>query len=390
MVIPTEICGRPMTDSPGKIKIAFVIWTLEGMAGSEKVVFDIVRNLDKRKYELFLLSFKDGPIRNLYENLGVKVKTFLKEKKCDLNFIRAFRNYLVEENIDILNAHHLSTFYWSFLSAQKTGIKILFTEHSVWQLEELDLTKKILNRILFGRVDGLVAISEQIKQYYLEKLKLNENKVYLIANGIDLNRFRKVAADYKKLELGFRLEDKIIGMVANIRPEKNHKLLLSAFTKMAKEMKDLHLLLVGLDCMDGEVQGIARKLEVADRIHFLGNRGDVPEILNILDIFCLTSFHEGLPISLLEAMACEVPVVGSDVLGINEVIKHKENGFLFPIDDEEILINSIRNLLINDELRKTIGRIGRVYVQENYNLERKMENYNVLFRHLKYSGSQCG
>ena len=377
----------PVISTENKIKIAFVVWTLEGMGGSERVVFDIVRKLNKNRYEIFVLSFKDGPVRNLYENLGAKVRVFIKRRKIDLNFIKDIRNYLVEKDIDILNPHHLSPFYCSFLAARRTSAKILFTEHSQWQLEELGLAWKILNKILFRKVDGFVAISEQIKRFYLSELKLRQDRIHLITNGIDLYRFRKMDHNGKKWELGFESNDKIIGMVANIRPEKNHKLLLSAFNEIAKEMKDTHLLLVGFDCMDGRVQEISRKFEVADRIHFLGMREDVPEILNILDIFCLTSFHEGLPISVLEAMACEVPVVGADVLGINEVIKDKENGLLFPLKDERTLINYLRSLLINDDLRRAMGRRGRIYVEANYNLERKMEDYDALFENLLHHGS---
>ena len=263
---------------------------------------------------------------------------------------------------------------------------MLFTEHSTWQLEKLDLARKVLNKMLFRKVDGFIAISGQIKEYYLGKLKLDENKVHLITNGIDLNHFKKADGSYKKMGLGFKREDKIIGMVANIRPEKNHKMLLSAFFKIAEEIKNVHLVLVGLDCMDGEILRIIEKCEITDRIHFLGQREDVAEILNIFDIFCLTSFYEGLPVSLLEAMACEVPVVGSNVIGINEVIKDKENGFLFPIDDEEMLVNILESLLIDDELRRTIGRRGRVFVEENYNLERKIMDYDALFKHTRCNG----
>ncbi len=373
-----------MIISGNKIRIAFVVWTLEGMAGSEHVVFDIVRKLNKNRYEILILSFKDGPIRNLYENLGVKVRVFFKRRKMDLNFIKSIRNCLIKEDIDILNAHHLSPFYCSFLATRKTGVKIIFTEHSVWQLEELSLGKKLLNKIIFKRVDALVAISEEMRKYYLEKIGIDDKKVHLITNGIDLNRFKKIDKNGKKWEFGFKPNDKIIGMVANIRQEKNHKLLLSAFNEIAREMQDIHLLLVGLDCMDGEVQGFSRKFEAADRIHFLGPREDVPEILNILDIFCLTSLHEGLPISLLEAMACEVPVVGSDVLGIKEVIKHEENGILFESHNKEMLIKTIRSLLLNDELRKTIGCRGRVYVEKHYDIEREIKEYEAMFEQLKY------
>ena len=216
---------------------------------------------------------------------------------------------------------------------------------------------------LIKRDDAIVAISNLLLSFYFNKMHIPKEKVHLIVNGIDLSY-------YKKSD--------------NIRPEKNHKLLISAFSKIAMEFKEAHLLIVGLDCMNYEIHQFAKQTDAAERIHFLGQRKDVAAILNILDIFCLTSVNEGLPLTVLEAMASGVPVIGSDVMGINEVITDNVNGLLFPNNDEVSLVETIKKLLLDDKLSSRIIKEGRLYVLKKHNLEDKLKEYDFLFKMLHY------
>ena len=365
-----------------KIRIAFVLWTLEGMGGSEHVVYDIVRKLDKDRFDVLVISFKEGPVRRTYEKLGVKVEVILKKKKLDLGFIKRMRTILKKENIHLLNAHHFSPLLYSFLSTRITGIKLIYTEHSVWQYLEMGVLKKILSYFLLWNTDAIVAISKQLIQYYSDSPFISRKKISLIINGIDLMRFKSIDSTMLKKQLGFKSDDILIGMVANIRPEKNHKILISAFSEISRILTNSHLLLIGLDCMDGEVQRFALSMKNAERIHFLGPREDIPDILNILDVFCLPSVHEGLPLTILEAMACGVPIIGSDVMGINEVITDKTNGLLFPDGDETVLAEKIKMIIKNDSLRIQLRRAGIAYVKENYCLDNKIKEYISLFQKL--------
>lgn len=368
------------------MKVAFLIWTLEGMGGSEKVVYDLARKFDKAAYEIVIVAFSDGPVRKLYEEIGLKVFTVTKEKRFDIAFIGSLRKLFSEEHIDVVNAHHFGPLLYSILSTYGTQSKVVYTEHSRWQLEELSPIKKVVNRALLAGAAGVVAISRQIENYYLSKLYLGRKKVHLIPNGIEIGKFRGRNGSQIRKDFGIGENDRIIGTIANLRPEKNHKLLIGAFSEVAKVFPNVRLVLVGLDCMDGEVQRFAAESSASDRIHFLGRRDDVPELLGLFDVFCLPSIHEGLPLTVLEAMSANVPVIGADVLGINEVITDNMNGLLFPSNDMNKLSELILQLLTDHNLKNRLSEAANQFVTEQYNLDKKVREYERLF-HVVFSSS---
>jgi len=330
----TSRSNRSETDKR-RIKLFFVIWTLEGMGGSEQVVYDIVRNLNPGSYSLGIISFKDGPIRALYESLGIKVHVITKQKGLDVEFIWQLRKLILSEKVEIINPHHVAPFLFSFIATRFSKVRVVYTEHSRWQIENMSELEKLILAWMLKRADMNVVISKQLEEYYRNDLVIPKEKIRLIVNGVDIERYKFRQKTDKKREFGLAENSKVVGMVANIRPEKNHKLLISGFSEIAKHDEGVHLLLIGPDMMDGEIHQFAKTCEASDKIHFLGEREDVNDLLNMIDVFCLTSIHEGMPLTVLEAMASGVPVIGSDVMGINEVIQDEKNGLLFPLNDKK-------------------------------------------------------
>lgn len=350
------------------------------MGGSEKVVYDIVRKLDRERYMPVIVGFEDGSIRERYEKMEARVYVMKSGSKLDYKLVHNLRNMLLDEGIDIINPHHFTPLFYSFLATRLTKVKLVYTEHSRWQLEQLARMKSVLNRLLLSRTDAVVAISKQIEDYYRNVLKLKGDKIHFITNGIDLALFETGNGKDVRHELGVENGERLLGTVANLRPEKNHKLLISAFSRVAKELENIRLVLVGFDCMGGEIQRFAAKSGVGEKILFLGQRDDVPELLRIFDIFCLTSVYEGLPLTVLEAMASGVPVIGANVLGINEVIRNDTNGLLFPKNDEKRLADLMKRLLMDGKLRERLSKQGRSYVEKYYNLDDKIKEYDELFQ----------
>ena len=370
-------------DNTYRIKIAFVLWSLSAMGGSEKVVYDIARKIDKTRFDPIIIAYEDGPIRSLYAEIGIKTFVIVKKAKYDyFKFITQIRKVLTSEKVDIVNAHHFSPLLYSYMATRLSKIKVVYTEHSRWQIEQLSFVKKIINRIILAGTEATVAISNQIYDYYLNKLKLNRKHVFPISNGIEIEAFQITKNNKMRKKLGIAATDLIIGIVANIRPEKNHKLLISVFSKLQRLRENVKLLIVGKDLMNGEVHSFAQLSECSNKIIFLGKRDDIPELISCFDIFCLPSLYEGLPISVLEAMATCVPVVGSDVVGINEVIRHNTNGLLFPSNDRDKLLDCLLVLIDDHKLRQRIANTGRQYVEKNYSIDEKIVQYEELFRQI--------
>jgi len=350
------------------------------MGGSEHVVYEIVRKINKAKYTPIVVSFDDGPVRSMYEELGVKVYTVSKMKKFDYHFLYKLRRILISENIKIVNAHHIGPFINTFFAISFTDIKLLVTEHSVWQLEELSKFKKYFIKILLLKTNGFIAVSKQIHKYLIDNKYLIKDKIFVLPNGIDLKKFKKMDKISIRKKLGFDVNLKIIGIVANIRQEKNHKMLISAFSRLSKEDERLRLVIVGLDFMNGEIQRYAEDKCVSSKIYFMGERDDVPELLNTFDVLCLPSYYEGLPLSLLEAMASEVPIIAANVIGINEIITNYKNGILFPVNNEEEFIKLFNIILCDNNLKKKITIQGLEYVKRNHDLDLMINNYEKLIK----------
>jgi glycosyltransferase involved in cell wall biosynthesis len=368
--------------SNSRIRIAFVVWTLEGMGGSERVVYDLARKIDRKGFELMVIGFSDGPVRKRYEDLGVQVLVVRKKKHFDPTLIVKLRKVFREERIDILNPHHYGPFLYSSIAKMGLDVKMVYTEHSRWQLEELSFGENLINRVMIARADAVLAISRQIEDYYLRKLRLKREKVRHIGNGIDLAHFKRKDGQSLRQSLGIGANERVIGIVANLRPEKNHKLLISAFSRVAEVLKDVKLVLVGTDCMNGEIQKYAIMAKVSDRVLFLGQRDDIPELLSVFDVFCLPSIHEGLPLTVLEAMAVGVPIVGSDVMGINEIIKDGSTGLLFPAGDDEKLAERIIGALTDKGLSHGLSCAARELVVRRFSLDNKVQEYQELFNSL--------
>jgi glycosyltransferase involved in cell wall biosynthesis len=157
----------------GKMKVAFVVWTLEGMGGSERVVYDLSRKLDRNTHDVIVVSLRGGPVRGLYERIGTKVYVMSEDGHPSFwSKVTALRKVLFEERAHVANAHHFGPLLYSFFATMYSPTRLIYTEHSRWQLEQLSLSLKVLNRVFLSGTDAVVAISRQIEDYYLRKLRL--------------------------------------------------------------------------------------------------------------------------------------------------------------------------------------------------------------------------
>jgi len=179
-----------------------------------------------------------------------------------------------------------------------------------------------------------------------------------------------------------RPQDIVFGTVGNLRQEKNQELLIRALAIMKDKGRSFKALFIGDGHCRSDLEMLAAELKVDEKIIFLGTRRDVPYLYGLLDIYCLTSRFEGLPLTLLEAMAAGVPVIGTDVLGIREVISNNENGLLVPDNDPEQLAKAILMLAQNVSLRNALAERGRRLVYDRYDLKTCVRNYEGVFQRL--------
>ncbi|PQO38072.1 glycosyltransferase family 4 protein [Blastopirellula marina] len=207
-----------------------------------------------------------------------------------------------------------------------------------------------------------IAVSEAVKTYCCKNLNIQPKDVRVIHNGVDLNRFRPSLDQNKRFSRGTI----VIGMVALFGSDKGHDVLLEAARCLASDGLDYELRLAGNGSQLPRMEALARELGIESRVKFVGLIDDVELFLQDLDIFVLPSLREGLPMTILEAMASGIPVAATNVGGVGEVIENDKNGLLLPPKNAGALANILSKLIVSRDLRDRFGASGLQTVKERF------------------------
>jgi N-acetyl-alpha-D-glucosaminyl L-malate synthase BshA len=212
--------------------------------------------------------------------------------------------------------------------------------------------EKILVKAILNEADSIIALTESMKK---EMQKISNKEIVVIPNGIDMNRFNDPSLNFSE-SLNTGEKEKIVIFVGNLRPEKGLRYLIKAMKYVTKKNLNIRLLLVGEGSQKENLKKLANKLDIEDKVTFSGKVSveKIPVYLKNSDIFVLPSLHEGFPNVLLEAMASGLPVVATNVTGINEIIEDGKNGFLVQSKNSEEIAKKILLLINNNDLRKNI------------------------------------
>lgn len=357
------------------------------IGGGESHVIDLVEELNKDKYESIVLSFTEGPMVDRMKANGIKTYVIETEKPFDFTKWSAVRKILEKEEIDIVHAHGTRANSNTYNSAKKLGIPLVYTVHG-WSFHPdqrffLRNLRILGEKYLVNRADLTICVSDNNLNDASKQFPMKRAKV--IKYGINLEKFnpRNTFEDVRK-ELGISKSTVLVGYVVRMTKQKDPLTLIKAIVLIPKDI-DVKFLFVGDGELKREAIKLAKELAVYSRIIFMDFRQDVPNILNAVDIYCLPSLWEGLPIGMLEAMAMNKAVIVTAIDGAKEVIKNMENGILVPVQHPEKLAAALV-LLTNDvELRQKLGENAGKTILADFNvakMTRQIENvYNIISNH---------
>jgi len=369
-----------------RINILFVIMQME-MGGAERLVYNIISKLDRKIFNPSIAWFFGDKILDEFKRLEIPLYHVPKIKRFDFGTMRKLSDIIGQNDIHIINAHNFLSLIYSFYGCKiANNKKLIYTEHSAWEIDNISWMWKRTAQYLLRYSDGLVGVSATVSRRLQEILKTKLTKTFSIQNGVDCNLFsNSTDREGFRKRLGIESSDQVIGVVANFKRLKNHIFLLKTVCELLEKHQNLKLIMIGKR-FEGDEARVTQELEelVKEKglhrdVLFLGCRSDVPDLLSIMDIFCLTSFKEGLPISLIEAMAAGLPVVGTDVEGIRDVIIPNRNGFLVQLEDIDGLKKVLSMLLQDESMRKRMGQESREMARSRYSLDRTVDEYQNLF-----------
>ena len=361
------------------IKLAHIVLNLN-TGGLEKLVVEFATKPPRNFLPIVFCLKEKGELAQEVENSGVKVLALSKKEGFDTLLIFRLALLFQKEKISIVHTHNFAAYLYGTLAARVAGVPIVIdTEHGVYLSPQI--RHKVLTKMISPLVNKVIAVSDDVKKAVSSHDYISESRIVTITNGIDINKYsQRDNAAAKKRELGLSGETEVIGNVARLSPEKDHKTLLEAFSLVSKKVPSVKLVIAGDGILMEELEIETKELGMEDNVIFLGLRKDVPELLSTFDLFVLSSIREGIPLTILEAMAAGLPVVGTNVGGIGEVVMDGETGFVVPSRDPIALADAIVKILSDKCMAKEMGLKGKKRGIESFSIEQTIRKYEGLYR----------
>lgn len=356
------------------LRVMFMLTSMP-IGGAECLLRELIKRLPEGRFESSICCLKErGPLgEELSQSFPVYEK--LISSKYDISVINRLSKLLTQQQIDaIVTVGAGDKMFWGRLAAKKAGVPVILSAiHSTGWPDGIGR----LNRMLTPITDGFIAVAEAHRRHLVDVEGFPTSKVFLVPNGIDTNRFNANSVSRQRIreELGISADATVMGLVAALRPEKNHRLFLEVSKKVRDEVPNSRFVIVGDGPERGNIENWIRELGLGDSVIMTGSRKDIPELLTAFDVFALTSLMEASPVSILEALATKVPVVSVDVGSINESVVNDQTGFLAPPQDGEVLAARTIQLFKDSGLRVRLGEAGRERVCKIGSLDSMVQGY---------------
>ena len=358
------------------LRVMFVITSMP-VGGAETLLVELVRRLDRSRFSPELCCLKEpGPLGEMLAE-EIPVAHNLLAHKLDLRVLVRLTRLLRARRIDaVVTVGAGDKMFWGRLAAQLAGTPVVCSAlHSTGPPDEI----KTANRLLAPVTDAFIAVAEPQGRYLVEHERCPADKVRVIPNGVDARRFHpRWPSESLWSELGINASTPVAGILAALRPEKNHELFLEAAELIRRRLPSAKFLVIGDGPRRADLEKRARELSLDESVHFLGTRSDVPEILSLLNVLVLTSHVEANPVSILEAMACETPVVATRVGSVPETVIDDETGYLAAPGDAQQIADRVVELLNDPEHAAALGRNGREHVLSHWSSRRMVTGYEDL------------
>jgi glycosyltransferase involved in cell wall biosynthesis len=358
------------------LRVMFVITSLD-VGGAETLLVNLLRRMDRSRFAPELCCLKT--LGTLGEQLvsEIPVHHGLLRHKLDLRVFGRLTKLLRERQIDaVVTVGAGDKMFWGRLAAARAHVPVVISAlHSTGWPDEITF----LNRRLTSMTDAFVAVAGRHAQYLVDEEKLPAGRMVVIPNGVDTEAFRPRPKNAALLhEFSIPTGAPVAGIVAVLRPEKNHELFLQMAARVVRDVSDAHFLVIGDGPRREELQSLAEELGLNNQVHFLGRRADVPELLGLLDVFVLTSQMEANPVSILEAAATGKPVVATAVGSIPEAVLEGQTGFLVEPGDVKLLSKRVLEVMMNPGAAQRLGAAARLHVVQNWSIERMVVGYEEL------------
>ena len=351
--------------------------------GPDKTILLSAEKHDPKRVTVVVVYIRDVrdhefQITEMAKGRGLTYYEVPESGKFDFRVLRALREIIIRHDINMIHGHDYKSDLFAYIIRRlmwKRPIALVSTAHAWVMLGRKGEFYRQLDLFLMKRFDHLFAVSKAT-QDEMVAAGIPESKITVLYNGIDTEAWSRVHVKTTlRQDLGIAESSPIVGYVGRIMPEKDLETWIRSAALVAERYPKAKFILVG-EGRDGttldELKALAESLGIANQLIFPGFRRDLPRVYSAFDVFVMSSLREGLPNSILEAMALGVPVVTTDVAGAKELVVNEDTGFVVDQKDHRNLAASILKILDHDSLRTRMGQAGRQRVETEFSFLQRL------------------
>jgi glycosyltransferase involved in cell wall biosynthesis len=358
--------------------------TSMGMGGADQQILILARAMRARNHQVRIIALAPlGQMGFEARDEGIPTESLgLQRSITDVPRIFRLVKMLREWRPDVLHSHMLHANLLARAVRPLAQVPVLLS--TIHSINDGGALPRAAYRFSSRMVDRVTIISRLAAERYVASGAVPADLLEVVPNAVDTERFRRLPHARSALRQELGLADEFVWIaVGRFEEAKDYPNMIGAFTRVAAERPMSRLLLVGKGSLKDNVEQLVRSGGLEGRVHFLGVRRDVPELMSAADGYLLSSAWEGMPVVLLEAASVELPIVATRVGGVAEVVEDGTTGFLVAPGEPDALAGAMLRLQrLEPEARVAMGAQARAFVQQHYSTARIMDRWDGLYARL--------
>jgi glycosyltransferase involved in cell wall biosynthesis len=373
---------QPLGPGPSRdpIKVCYMAHAF-AVGGAEEMVLNLVRHLPSRFEPIVCCINQAGPIGEEIRRTGTRVDVLGLTPGLRHPFhVSGIRRYLRETKPAIVHTFLLTASLYGRLASMFEHVPIVIgTEVNIYERKRPHHV--LAERMLMAGTDRVVVSANSVRDFYVDQIHADPRKIDVVYNAVDWQSIQpSQSRDEMRAALGLGRDARVAGVIARLTEQKGHRFLFKAMTTPA--LAHLQLIVIGDGDLRESLKAEAQALGIVSRVHFLGARRDLGNLLAAMDVFVMPSLWEGLPLSMILAMGAALPVVATAVAGIPEIVQDGSTGWLVPAGDSPALASAIGDVFANPARAASVGAAARASVLPRFGVDGYVDSIVALYDRL--------
>jgi glycosyltransferase involved in cell wall biosynthesis len=366
-----------MTSYARRPRVLLIVDRL-AVGGAERVVIQLATNLDRDRFEVAVCTTREaGPLSSLVTDAGIPVFDCGRTGKVDPFGLARLYAHIRSFDPDVIHSHMFGSNVWGRLLGKLARVPVVIAHEHTWSYEG-DRKRVVIDRQLARLSSQVLAPSQYDAERLTSIVGIPANRVSVVYNGSD-DMGTPRDSDAVQAFPWESANGPVIGAVGSLRPQKRYDVLIRAFHELADRFPSANLVIAGEGPMRSSLEAMIDDFGLQPRVHLLGARNDIRDLLTSFDVYVNASAYEGMPVAVLEAMSAGRAIVATEAGGTPETFIDGDSGILVPPGDSRQLSDEIARLLPDAQLRGSIGSRARERWEEFFRLDRMIGNVSTIY-----------